>query len=194
MKWSLILAIILIHGYAFAGDFYVNGSRKVVEFVDPISVYAVPSSQLGLQYYYRVRPQSQAQSDTQQLSEEDVERIAAKTAEKVILLLTEAIEKGNPEVNPASLDLEVEEIFKANCARCHNDSTKRGKFEDKVTPVLLITNDKLAPLTRDQREQIWDAVDTQRMPQDHDPLSVDQIDKIRQWWKRTPKTTLKQGE
>lgn len=190
MKWLILAAILLVPDFLYAGDYFVNGNRKIVQLVEPIQVYGVPATNLGFQYYYRVNPNANTEKAVEQLSEEDVERIANKTAERVILLLTEAIEKSNPGSETASLDTQVEQIFIANCARCHNDSTQRGKFEDG-TQVQLLSQNKLVQLDRDQREQIWDAVDTQRMPQDHDPLSVTEVETVRKWWKTTPKTTQK---
>ena len=191
MKWILISSILLFSNYVYAGNFYVNGSRKVIEFVEPQAVIAVPAANIGVRYYYGVNPNPQK---IEQLSEEDVQRIANATAEKVVSILTEAIEKSGVDgpKESANLDVQVQAIFAQSCARCHSEQTPRGKFEDE-TNVVLIDKGNLSKLDRYQREQIWDAVDTQRMPQDHDPLPVDQVETIRRWWKLTPKPEKKEG-
>jgi len=171
----------------------VNGQRKIFqsdEFVQALTVIAVPVTGTNLQYYYKT---NLVEENEVKISEEDVERIANKTAEKVVKILADAIEKADSDAATTDLDSRVEQIFTARCAKCHSETNARGSFSDGVV-VHLLEGAKLVKLTKEQKGDIFEAVDTQKMPQDGTPLSVAEIQVIRDWWRKSPSDTVSKKE
>jgi mono/diheme cytochrome c family protein len=150
-------------------------------------IIGFPVTDLGLKYYYAVKDPEYAGTENSGLSDEEIERItdkiSEKTAERVVSKLidkfkTEGSDKpATPPPTPDNKRQEVENkvaaIFKSRCFDCHVAKTSGG--------FALLVDDKLNGFSGEQKWQIFDAVDTQRMPLRGDPLSIDEIGTIREW-------------
>jgi hypothetical protein len=149
-----------------------------------------PVTDLGLKYYYAVKDPYGNPEEV--LSEAEIEklaeRMAEKTANRVVAKLIDKLKNDLDNDKPANpdgkvpggntkdkqaIEAKVTSIFKARCYNCHATETKAsGGYT-------LLTNDTLNKFNREEKWDIFDAVDTQRMPMTGEPLTVQEIEDIR---------------
>lgn len=167
---------------------------KIVQFDHFNNVFAVPVTNLGLDYYYRV------------ITEPERQRVADRIADSVLQRLAEQLRDADdrrptpgpeprPEPVPGPVDRpdptpappsddeltdRVFDILETNCAACHTqgDEKKIAIFDDIGD---------LLDLTADQKWKIWDRVDGSNLPRDKvmpkngEPLSDEDVAILREW-------------
>lgn len=169
-------------------DYNIKSSKQ--EAVYGNIIIGHPVTDLGLKYYYAVKDPYGSPEEV--LSEAEIEklaeRIAEKTASRVVSKLIDKLKNdidnekpSNPDGNVPGgnakdkqiIEAKVTAIFKNRCYNCHATETKAsGGYT-------LLTGDVLNKFNREQRWDIFDAVDTQRMPMTGEPLTVQEIEDIR---------------
>jgi mono/diheme cytochrome c family protein len=156
-------------------------------------IIGYPVTDLGLKYYYAVKDPYREPSEV--LNEAEIEklseRIADKTASRVVAKLLDQLKNGGgntdtptspspttptvPSDKKVQLEAKITTLFTARCYTCHASDTK------SAGGYTLLVNNKLGNFSREQRWDIFDAVDSQKMPQSGDPLSIQEIEDVRDW-------------
>ena len=199
-KLCLILAVLLcLPVSAFAKpkirqDVVIIEQRVVESGYFP-NIVLVPSAQLGVPYYYQVN----VDSLRGRLDPALIEAIADRTSDKVLEKLLAALEipagepdpnvedpnwdPENPEGNPApdvpaiapdDLELGITALLSNKCGACHANGNMQGGLS-------LIENGTLTVTDRASRWDIFDVVQTGKMPKNGEPLSDAEVELIRQW-------------
>lgn len=206
-----ILSLVLIFIVSFATKSYasdhecdvgLNFARRNIRFIskqfvidqhhgfDNSIIFGVPVSDLGLEYYYRVKDQ-----DELSIKDDDIEKISNAVVAKLIEKLALPTKPENPGVEPTpdnpdqpivpepepespveQLKLSALNILKKNCAKCHSGDTINGGLE-------IVKDGKLAQLNREQKFDIFIATFDQKMPKGGDPLSDEDVIVLKEWAK-----------
>jgi hypothetical protein len=165
-----------------------NFDRRFVSHND--FIFEVPVTDLGLEYYYRVKDSAELSID-----DDDLEKLSEKIVAKLISKLslptkpdapppvdnpspddTEPVEPASPETPTDKLKLKSLEILKKNCAKCHSGDTINGGLE-------IIKDNKLSQLNREQKFDIFIQAFEQKMPKGGDPLSDEDVIILKDWAK-----------
>lgn len=154
-------------------------------------IFEVPVSNLGLEYYYRVKD-----SESLTLKDDDIEKLSDAIVAKLINKLAlptgpnqptqpsdptvESTPIPKPEPEPldevGKLNLKALTILKTNCAKCHSGDKINGGLE-------IIKDDDIANLNREQKFDIFISAFDQKMPKGGDPLSDEDVIVLKEWAK-----------
>lgn len=164
-------------GASYATDYHAQ--RKITQFqtVYPQTFYpqflGFPITGLGPEYYFKVNANQAATAPGVVALDDD-------TIEKLGRRFEIALEKfaGSPSVDgPAEETVESKSIklLKANCVKCHVGETDNGFTLFNEDGSLYDGVDQLT------KWAIFDVVDSQKMPKNGNPLTIEEINLLRDW-------------
>jgi len=172
---------------------------KIIQFDNFNNVYAVPVTNFGLDYFYRVITEPERQRVADRVADTVVERLLQRIREEqaaqpapapipVPVAPVAPVAPNPPTVKPriptGDLDDQVFDILTTNCAVCHTAGDEKGKL------AIFNDNGDLNDLTVDQKWKIWDRTDGGGLPRDKvmpkngEPLSGDDVAILREWVRR----------
>lgn len=190
VKWALAICM-LVPNYTLGSSRrtpivqqYVI-QQKIVKVGNPYAqtAYLIPSSQLGLNYYWTIVSDSEKQKQAELVADLVVQKllnlgVAVETDDGTVQDTPQ--DKTSPEQHPETIDLKVEAIFRAKCASCHSEGTDN--------PLVLLSGDKLNQnLTLKQKFNIYDRTNgvglnaDMIMPKNQEPLPTEEINLILDW-------------
>ena len=165
---------------------------KIIQFDNFNNVFAVPVTNFGLDYYYRVIIEPERQRVADRVADTVVERLLQRIRAEQAAQPAPApipVPVAPPIVRPAPVVPPVEDselldkvftILDTNCSTCHTEG-------DEKKIVIFDDIGDLAQLTADQKWKIWDSVDGGGLPRDKvmpkngEPLSDEDVAILREW-------------
>lgn len=172
----------------FVEQFEFQNQDVNIDFVndnDIIRAVAVPVTDFGVDFYYRIEPRLGEREIAERVTQ-NIERGVLKENNELLKRIVELLERLNqngshpkpqpkPTPEPSSIPDEVQNILINKCAVCHSaDSPTKGyDFEN------FLFND--SDIRTAEKWKIFDQVDRGRMPKNASPLIQSEVDAIRKW-------------